>query len=154
LGHAFAQLVLQERAGNNKSHDGGGGADEETVTTIAIGRDPRQHGNCLCDAFGRGAQMASPNVRVVYTGIASTPSMYHFCRYVYNLAFCGGSIQYSVMHFHNLHEIIISYLRVSAVRGCAMVLPWSQLHIYRATEMALNYSPQQTVDLPKPKSSK
>jgi phosphomannomutase len=69
LGHAFAQLVLQEQEKSN----------EETVT-IAMGRDPRQHGICLCDAFGRGAQMASPNVRVVYTGIASTPSMYHFCR--------------------------------------------------------------------------
>ena len=73
LGHAYAKIVL-EQAQNNDS-DG-------EVVTIALGRDPRQHGPILCDAFGRGAQSADENIRVVYTGIATSPSMFHFCRYV------------------------------------------------------------------------
>lgn len=74
LGHAFAQVVLQQQQQQQQTEK----VDE--VTTIAIGRDPRQHGVCLSDAFARGAQATSKSIRVVYTGIASTPSMYHFCR--------------------------------------------------------------------------
>lgn len=74
LGHAYAKIVLQESQSNDKE-----------VVTIALGRDPRQHGPILCDAFGRGAQSADKNVRVVYTGIATSPSMFHFCRYVRTL---------------------------------------------------------------------
>lgn len=66
LGHAFGQMVLQETQ-NGKP-------------TIALGKDPRNHGTMLCDAFARGVQSASQDIRVVYTGVATTPSMFHFCR--------------------------------------------------------------------------
>ena len=49
--------------------------------TIAIGRDPREHGPRLADAFSRGA-LSVDGVQVVYTGIATTPAMFEFCRYV------------------------------------------------------------------------
>lgn len=71
LGHAYAKIVMEQRE-----------ADTDTCVTIALGRDPRQHGPILCDAFGRGAQSADKNIRVIYTGIATSPSMFHFCRYV------------------------------------------------------------------------
>lgn len=47
--------------------------------TICIGRDPRGHGTVLADAFGRGAGEVQ-NAQVVYTGIATTPAMFDFCR--------------------------------------------------------------------------
>lgn len=72
LGHAFAKIVLEQQQKKNG----------DDVTTIALGRDPRQHGTILCDAFGRGAQSADKSIRVVYTGVATSPSMFHFCRYV------------------------------------------------------------------------
>ncbi len=53
---------------------------EENVV-ICVGQDPRFHGTCLADAFSRGAESVN-GVRVVYTGLATTPSMYEFCRYV------------------------------------------------------------------------
>ena len=52
---------------------------EGEYLTIALGRDPRQHGSRLADAFARGAGGVQ-NVRVVYTGIATTPAMFDFCR--------------------------------------------------------------------------
>jgi len=79
LGHAFAQMVLQQQQQQQTQQQQQG---DEPVT-IALGRDPRPHGAILCDAFGRGASSANPNIRVVYTGIATTPSMFHFCRYVF-----------------------------------------------------------------------
>jgi hypothetical protein len=70
LGHAFGRLVLDQTT-----------TTTTTTTTIAIGRDPRPHGTILCDAFARGIQTVNDNkIRVVYTGIATTPSMFHFCR--------------------------------------------------------------------------
>jgi hypothetical protein len=66
LGYAFATLLQEDFS-----------PDEQL--TIAIGRDPREHGPILADAFGRGAA-GVPNVKVVYTGIATTPAMFSFCR--------------------------------------------------------------------------
>ena len=51
--------------------------------TICIGRDPRKHGERLADAFARGAESVdgiTRPVRVMYTGVTTTPSMYEFCR--------------------------------------------------------------------------
>jgi hypothetical protein len=51
--------------------------------TICIGRDPRKHGERLADAFARGAESVdgiTRPVRVLYTGVTTTPSMYEFCR--------------------------------------------------------------------------
>lgn len=66
LGYAFATLLQEDFTPYEQ-------------LTIAIGRDPREHGPILADAFGRGAA-GVPNVKVVYTGIATTPAMFSFCR--------------------------------------------------------------------------
>ena len=49
------------------------------IPVVCVGRDPRKHGARLADAFGRGVEDVQ-GVRVVYTGIATTPSMFDFCR--------------------------------------------------------------------------
>lgn len=46
---------------------------------IVLGRDPRLHGIVLADSFARGAESVK-GVQVVYTGIATTPSMASHCR--------------------------------------------------------------------------
>ena len=53
---------------------------EKGGSTICLGRDPRPHGERLADAFCRGAESAG--AMVMYTGLATTPSMYEFCRWV------------------------------------------------------------------------
>jgi hypothetical protein len=70
LGHGFATKMMQEAENDNEP------------ITICVGTDPRPHATRLADAFCRGAMSASPEkmVKVVYTGIATTPSMMHFCR--------------------------------------------------------------------------
>jgi hypothetical protein len=65
LGYAFATMLKDSMGG------------EEVV--VCIGRDPRGHGTVLADAFGRGATGVN-DVRVVYTGIATTPALFEFCR--------------------------------------------------------------------------
>ena len=80
LGHAFATMLLNEQKAGTHVNDNDDG--EEEVITICMGRDPRPHGSILADSFSRGAVGASTNVRVVYTGIATTPAMFEFCRYV------------------------------------------------------------------------
>lgn len=67
LGHAFASQLLEDTPA------------EENVT-ILVGRDPRIHGMRLADALGRGAEAADPRIRVVYTGIATTPGCASFVR--------------------------------------------------------------------------
>jgi len=47
--------------------------------TICVGRDPRVHGVTLADAMCRGIESVK-GVKAVYTGLASTPSMFEFCR--------------------------------------------------------------------------
>ncbi len=58
------------------------GNENSGIITICVGRDPRPHGERLADTFARGAESVH-GVRVLYTGLASTPSMYEFCRYVH-----------------------------------------------------------------------
>lgn len=64
LGHAFATNL--KRQINKKE------------LVVAIGHDPRPHSMTLSDAFSRGAQSVD-GVRVVYTGLATTPAMFEFC---------------------------------------------------------------------------
>lgn len=52
---------------------------EDGGSTICLGRDPRLHGERLADAFARGAESVN-GVKVLYTGLASTPAMFEFCR--------------------------------------------------------------------------
>jgi len=47
--------------------------------TICVGRDPRVHGVTLADAMCRGIESVK-GVKAVYTGLASTPAMFTFCR--------------------------------------------------------------------------
>lgn len=102
-GHAFALKVVQSKPGIDTSMLGlFESADsnvvastaifdlfsserevgvEEVETTICVGRDPRIHGARLADALCRGIESVK-GVKAVYTGLASTPSMFEFCRYV------------------------------------------------------------------------
>lgn len=68
FGNAFARMLRRESPDNDK------------IITIVIGRDPREHGTRLADSFGRGCQSADPNVRILYTGIATTPACAAFPR--------------------------------------------------------------------------
>jgi len=61
--------------------------------TICIGKDPRHHGLILADAFARGAEGVD-NVRVAYTGLATTPSMFEFCR----SSLCDGAVMVTASH--------------------------------------------------------
>ena len=79
LGHAFA-IMLQKRT--LLPH-----------LVIAVGADPRPHGPRLSDAFCRGV-LSVPNVTVVYTGIATTPAMFHFCR----SNRCDGAVMTTASH--------------------------------------------------------
>jgi hypothetical protein len=68
LGFAYATMLDEQQKGSSKG-----------PVIIAVGKDPRSHGNRLVDAFGRGAESVD-NVKVVFTGIATTPAMFDFCR--------------------------------------------------------------------------
>ncbi|KAL7516997.1 hypothetical protein ACHAWX_001962 [Stephanocyclus meneghinianus] len=68
FGVAFGKKLLRDQ---DTKKEGG--------ISICLGRDPRPHGERLADAFARGAESVE-GVRVMYTGLASTPSMYEFCR--------------------------------------------------------------------------
>lgn len=52
---------------------------EMETTNICIGRDPRPSGIRLADAFCRGVEDV-PGVKAHYTDLATTPSMFAFCR--------------------------------------------------------------------------
>jgi len=78
FGVAFARWLLQHEGDDASNHKHGTNA-----LTICIGRDPRIHGERLADAFARGAESVdgvTKPVRVLYTGVTTTPSMYEFCR--------------------------------------------------------------------------
>lgn len=82
LGFAFATMIR-----NSQPPSG------ENVVDICIGQDPRFHGTCLADAFSRGAESVQ-GVRVVYTGLATTPSMFEFCR----SGLCAGAVMVTASH--------------------------------------------------------
>jgi len=88
IGKAFVlQLVKEEKeCGAILSND------SDFTTTICIGTDPRSHGPRLADAFARGAKSVADNnrkIRVLYTGLATTPSIMEFC--------CTNKCDYGVM---------------------------------------------------------
>jgi len=116
-GHAFARRVVQSKPeidtstlGIFESADsnivasaaifdlfsGEGEAEtgvEEVETTICVGRDPRIHGARLADALCRGIESVK-GVKAVYTGLASTPSMFEFCR----AGKCDGAVMVTASH--------------------------------------------------------
>lgn len=67
--------------------------EEVEKTVICVGRDPRIHGGRIADSLCRGIEAVS-NVKVAYTGLASTPSMFEFCR----ADMCDGSIMVTASH--------------------------------------------------------
>lgn len=70
LGFAFATMIKEYHRLEE---------DEDEEVVICIGRDPRQHGVVLADSFARGAG-GLKGVKVFYTGIATTPALFEFCR--------------------------------------------------------------------------
>ena len=77
---------------------------ELETTNICIGRDPRQSGIRLADAFCRGVESIQ-GVKVYYTDLASTPSMFAFCR-SHSLD-CDGGVMVSMIII-----IIIIYIYI------------------------------------------
>jgi hypothetical protein len=77
LGFAFATMVKEEQFKKPSTTRN----DDHVV--ICLGRDPRDHGTILADAFSRGAGGVH-GVKVVYTGLATTPALFEFCRYAMN----------------------------------------------------------------------
>lgn len=75
---AFAKWALSQQLEQQQQQQQPHG-NNDNVLTICIGRDPRPHGERLADAFSRGAESVD-GVRVLYTDVASTPSMYEFVR--------------------------------------------------------------------------
>lgn len=80
LGHAFARMLQERSPSSNK-------------LVVALGQDPRPHGKCLCDAFARGIQSVA-GVEVHYTGLATTPAMFEFCR----SQKCNGAVMVTASH--------------------------------------------------------
>ena len=82
LGHGFARM-LQERF------------PEKESLVVALGKDPRPHGSRLCDAFARGVEsVQGMQVDVHYTGLATTPAMFEFCR----SNKCDGAVMVTASH--------------------------------------------------------
>jgi hypothetical protein len=73
FGYAFATMVKEEQATKKTA------TNDDTVV-ICLGRDPRDHGTILADSFSRGAGGVN-GIKVVYTGLATTPALFEFCRY-------------------------------------------------------------------------
>jgi len=82
FGSAFSQWLLQRE--QSSAND---------TLTICVGRDPRTHGERLADAFARGAETVD-GVRVVYTGIATTPSLHEFVR----SSLCDAAVMITASH--------------------------------------------------------
>lgn len=94
FGVAFARwsIEMKSRQFNLPTNDDYDNNDDgdDNILTICVGRDPRLHGERLADSFARGAESVvimgdgdggnEVRVKVVYTGIATTPSMYEFVR--------------------------------------------------------------------------
>jgi Phosphoglucomutase/phosphomannomutase, alpha/beta/alpha domain I len=90
LGYAFATWILQQQQASSSSSN-------DTIR-ICLGNDPRPHGIRLADAVARGcASVSTTNVKieVVYTGIATTPSMMDFCC---RTQLCDAAIMLTASH--------------------------------------------------------
>lgn len=95
FGAAFARWLVENTT--HQEENSGSAGNNKHGLTICIGRDPRLHGERLADAFARGAESVdgvTGPVRVVYTGLASTPSMYEFVR----ADKCDAAVMISASH--------------------------------------------------------
>jgi len=86
IGQAFALQMIEQ--------DDDDDDDNNSVLTICIGTDPRVHGPRLADAFARGAKHSSSRIRILYTGLATTPSIMEFCRSGY----CDAGVMVTASH--------------------------------------------------------
>ncbi len=100
-GAAFAKMV-QIRSGKGSALSsiargfdewGDEGLLKQSQTVICVGRDPRMTGVRLADAFCRGVESVD-GVIAHYTGLASTPAMFEFCR----ADKCDGSVMITASH--------------------------------------------------------
>lgn len=80
FGSSFAEMV--------KSH-----LPHKDEIKICIGVDPRPHGVRLADAFARGIESVD-GAKAVYNGLATTPSMSHFCQ----ADLCDGGAMITASH--------------------------------------------------------
>lgn len=81
FGYALADMLIDQQQ-QQKQKQNRDNNDNDYTITIALGQDPRTHGMRLIDALARGAESRLPDggIRVVYTGIATTPATAAFCR--------------------------------------------------------------------------
>jgi phosphomannomutase len=83
FGYALADMLIEQKQQREQDdNDDDDDGDDDTTITIALGQDPRTHGMRLIDALARGAESRLPDgsgMRVVYTGIATTPACAAFC---------------------------------------------------------------------------
>ncbi len=103
-GAAFAQMV-QIRSGKGSAFPiMSRGVDEwgdermfiekrQSQTVICVGRDPRFSGGRLADSFCRGVESVEGCI-AHYTGLASTPAMFEFCR----SDMCDGAVMITASH--------------------------------------------------------
>lgn len=102
LGYGFAEMMKQRIHKN--TNEKGNDMDSDAKIRICIGTDPRSHGPRLADAFSRGCYSSSDSgatmnnnnnkIEVVYTGIATTPSMMDFCR----TDLCDAAVMLTASH--------------------------------------------------------
>lgn len=69
------------------------GSLKQSQTVICVGRDPRLSGLRLADAFCRGVESVD-GVIAEYTGLASTPALFEFCR----SDKCDGGVMITASH--------------------------------------------------------
>lgn len=67
--------------------------EKSSQTIICVGRDPRHSGTRLSDSFCRGVESVQ-GVVARYTGLASTPAMFEFCR----SDMCDGAVMVTASH--------------------------------------------------------
>lgn len=79
FGYSFAKTLVRPNNG-------------EEPPVVCIGRDPRPHGSTLVQSFRQGA--ADFGAIVKDTGIATTPSMFEFCR----AGKCDGAVMVTASH--------------------------------------------------------
>lgn len=66
-------------------------------TVICVGNDPRPSGPRLADAFCRGVESIE-GCEAHYTGLASTPAMFEFCRDRSSDVSCDGAVMITASH--------------------------------------------------------
>ena len=118
LGAAFARWLLLTKSPPKKRGDDYENDDDGRNHTlrICVGRDPRCHGERLCDSFAGGAEGVGGGVVVAYTGLATTPSMYEFVRSgmcdAAVMGECGGPVIFVAFLLRVVRYLHVSHRRL------------------------------------------